>query len=60
MATEAQDWPHETTERGPKLSACLPHDLIARLGDKWTILVLSLLGGGAWPQAALLADKIWG
>ena len=43
MAPEAQDWPHETTERGPKLSACLPHDLIARLGDKWTILVLSLL-----------------
>ena len=37
------DWPHEVTARGPRLSACLPHDLIARLGDKWTILVISLL-----------------
>ncbi len=43
MRTEVHDWPHETTDRGLRLSACLPHDLIARLGDKWTILVLSLL-----------------
>ena len=43
METEARDWPHETTDHGIRLLACLPHDLIARLGDKWTILVLSLL-----------------
>ena len=40
---EPTDWPHEVTARGIRLSACLPHDLIARLGDKWTILVISLL-----------------
>ena len=26
-----------------RLQACAPHDLVARMGDKWTILVLSLL-----------------
>ena len=40
---EPTDWPHEVTARGIRLSACMPHDLIARLGDKWTILVISLL-----------------
>ena len=40
---EPTDWPHEVTERGIRLSTCPPHDLIARLGDKWTILVISLL-----------------
>lgn len=43
MAVDASGWPHEVTDRGIRLSPCLPHDLIARLGDKWTILVLSLL-----------------
>ena len=41
--TEPTDWPHEVTARGIRLSACPPHDLVARLGDKWTILVISLL-----------------
>jgi DNA-binding HxlR family transcriptional regulator len=36
-------WPHEVTERGIRLSPCTPHDLLTRLGDKWTILVMSLL-----------------
>jgi len=36
-------WPHEVTPRGIRLVACAPHDLVTRLGDKWTILVLSLL-----------------
>ena len=40
---EPTDWPHEVTARGVRLSTCPPHDLIARLGDKWTILVISLL-----------------
>ena len=43
MASQAHDWPHEVTAVGIRLSACLPHDLITRLGDKWTILVISLL-----------------
>ena len=40
---EPTDWPHEVTARGLRLSVCMPHDLVARLGDKWTILVISLL-----------------
>ncbi len=36
-------WDHEVTDRGLRLAPCAPHDLVARLGDKWTILVLSLL-----------------
>lgn len=31
------------TVRGPVLAPCAPHDVLARLGDKWTILVISLL-----------------
>ena len=43
MPKVVDDWPHEVTERGIRLKACTPHDLLSRLGDKWTILVLSLL-----------------
>ncbi len=32
-----------TTDDGPVLTPCAPHDVLARLGDKWTILVMSLL-----------------
>ncbi|HWG06332.1 MAG TPA: helix-turn-helix domain-containing protein [Beijerinckiaceae bacterium] len=28
---------------GLRLTPCAPHDVLARLGDKWTILVLSLM-----------------
>ena len=28
---------------GPVLTPCAPHDVLARLGDKWTILVMSIL-----------------
>lgn len=35
--------PYAVTARGPVLTPCTPHDVLARLGDKWTILVLSLL-----------------
>lgn len=31
------------TEKGPVLTPCAPHDVLARMGDKWTILVMSLL-----------------
>lgn len=43
MSTLLEGWPHEVTARGLRLSACAPHDLLTSLGDKWTILVLSLL-----------------
>ena len=35
--------PFTLTARGPVLTPCAPHDVLARLGDKWTILVISLL-----------------
>ncbi|WP_236024986.1 winged helix-turn-helix transcriptional regulator [Arenibaculum pallidiluteum] len=35
--------PYAMTGRGPVLTPCAPHDVLARLGDKWTILVMSLL-----------------
>lgn len=35
--------PYTETVRGPVLVPCAPHDVLARLGDKWTILVVSLL-----------------
>jgi len=34
---------YEETEKGPRLKACAPHDVLSRLGDKWTILTLLLL-----------------
>ena len=43
MESVLDGWPHEVTDRGIRLSACTTHDLVSRLGDKWTILVLSLL-----------------
>ena len=43
MDSLLEDWPHEVTPRGIRLKACIPHDLLTRLGDKWTILVVSLL-----------------
>ena len=43
MSTALDGWPHEVTPRGIRLTACASHDLLARLGDRWTILVLSLL-----------------
>lgn len=35
--------PYEQTKKGPVLTPCAPHDVLARLGDKWTILVVSIL-----------------
>jgi DNA-binding HxlR family transcriptional regulator len=34
---------YEETEQGPRLKPCAPHDVLSRMGDKWTILTLSLL-----------------
>ena len=35
--------PHVLTPRGFQVTPCAPHDVLARLGDKWTILVVLLL-----------------
>lgn len=34
---------YEETEKGIRLKACAPHDVLSGLGDKWTILTLLLL-----------------
>jgi DNA-binding HxlR family transcriptional regulator len=34
---------YRETPRGPRFQPCAPHSVLARLGDKWTILVLSHL-----------------
>ena len=31
------------TEQGPRFKPCVPNSVLARLGDKWTILVMSHL-----------------
>jgi DNA-binding HxlR family transcriptional regulator len=35
--------PYRQTAKGPVMTPCAPHDILARLGDKWTILVVSML-----------------
>jgi DNA-binding HxlR family transcriptional regulator len=35
--------PNPLKPEQPKLQPCAPHDVLTRLGDKWTVLVLSLL-----------------
>ncbi|WP_286903277.1 winged helix-turn-helix transcriptional regulator [Vreelandella sedimenti] len=35
--------PYQLTELGPQFTPCAPHSVLARLGDKWTILVMSHL-----------------
>ncbi|WP_229999259.1 MULTISPECIES: winged helix-turn-helix transcriptional regulator [Pseudomonas] len=35
--------PYLETEQGPRFKPCAPNGVLARLGDKWTILVLSHL-----------------
>jgi DNA-binding HxlR family transcriptional regulator len=38
-----QGRPHELTNPGPRFRPCVPNGILARLGDKWTILVMSHL-----------------
>ncbi|GGE85511.1 winged helix-turn-helix transcriptional regulator [Sphingomonas prati] len=35
--------PYEETNEGPRFRPCVPNGVLARLGDKWTILVMSHL-----------------
>ncbi|WP_331303634.1 winged helix-turn-helix transcriptional regulator [Methylobacterium oryzae] len=34
---------YEETALGPRPKPCAPHDVLSRMGDKWTILTLLLL-----------------
>lgn len=43
MAETIHGRPYAVTGKGPVLTPCAPHDVLARMGDKWTILVMSLL-----------------
>ena len=43
MAKTMHGRPYEETARGPRLKPCAPHDILSRMGDKWTILTLLLL-----------------
>ena len=35
--------PYQETAAGPQFAPCAPHSVLSRLGDKWTILVMSHL-----------------
>lgn len=43
MQREINGRPVIETARGPVLTPCAPGSVLARLGDKWTILVVSML-----------------
>ncbi|EJL04385.1 transcriptional regulator, HxlR family [Pseudomonas fluorescens Q2-87] len=43
MASTLHGRNYEETALGPRLKPCAPHDVLTRLGDKWTILTLLLL-----------------
>ncbi len=43
MADTIHGRPYIMTGKGPVLTPCAPHDVLARMGDKWAILVVSLL-----------------
>jgi DNA-binding HxlR family transcriptional regulator len=48
--------PYIETKKGPVLTPCAPNSVLARLGDKWTILVMSILA--LEPARALRFSKI--
>ncbi len=43
MTTSIHGREYEITKKGPVFTPCAPHSVITRLGDKWTILVMSHL-----------------
>lgn len=43
MAKMIHGRPYVETAKGPVLTPCAPNSVLARLGDKWTILVMSML-----------------
>lgn len=49
--------PYEETDKGPLFRPCAPNDVLARLGDKWTILVMSHLALAAGHRLRFSALK---
>lgn len=49
--------PYEETQDGPRFRACAPNGVLARLGDKWTILVMSHLAVAAGHRLRFSALK---
>lgn len=43
MSSLLEGAPHTVTPRGLQVMPCAPHDVLSRLGDKWTMLVVLLL-----------------
>ena len=43
LATQMHVRPYEETGQGPLFRPCAPNSVLARLGDKWPILVMSHL-----------------
>ncbi len=43
MTNDAYGRPFIESADGPRFQPCAPHSVLTRMGDKWTILVLSLL-----------------
>ena len=43
MKEEVFGRPYLQTPGGPAMEPCAPHAVLARMGDKWTIMVVSLL-----------------
>lgn len=43
MSKTIRGRPYREGVRGPVLTPCAPHSVLARMGDKWTILVMSIL-----------------
>lgn len=49
--------PYQETEDGPRFTPCAPNGVLARLGDKWTILVMSNLAVASGHQLRFSALK---
>jgi DNA-binding HxlR family transcriptional regulator len=43
LPKKIDELPHVIAPSGLQLIPCAPHDVLARLGDKWTILVIALM-----------------
>lgn len=48
--------PYQDGPKGPTFTPCAPHSVLARLGDKWAILVISILALS--PEEALRFSEI--
>ncbi len=57
MQEEIYGRPYKQTDQGPVFRPCAPHSVLARLGDKWTILVMSHLAAASGHRLRFSALK---